>query len=150
MYENFTVFTNHAALHWLLTIDDPSGRLIRWRLRRAEYYFEVKYKKGKINSQEDSFSRLNNAAETILHDDRYDIPVFSLDPVQMKNETNSNIYFMELQYSEQDSIISTHEPESDAQLYPIELEEVTTSNSPTPSASKYAAKPCHCLSLSII
>ena len=88
MYENFTVFTDHAALHWLLTIDDPNGRIIRWRLRLAEYDFEVKYKKGKINTQEDAFSRLNTATETIVHDESGDIPVFSLDPVQIIDGIN--------------------------------------------------------------
>ena len=91
MYERFTVFTDHAALHWLLTIDDPSGRVIRWRLRLAEYDFEVKYRKGKINTQADALSRLNTAAETIVHDDSDDIRVLSLDPVQIKGKTNQNM-----------------------------------------------------------
>ena len=104
MYEKFTVFTDHATLHWLLIIDDPSGRLIRWRLRLAEYDFQVKYKKGKINTQADAVPRLNTAAETIVHDDSDDIPVFSLDPVQMKDETKNNMDFTELQYSEQYAI----------------------------------------------
>ena len=54
MYETFTVFTDHAAMHWLLTIDDAIGRLIRWRLHLAEYEFKVKYKKVKMNTEADS------------------------------------------------------------------------------------------------
>ena len=56
MYQRFVVHTDHASLHWLLTIDDPSGRLMRWRLRLAEFDFEVKYKKGKENAQADALS----------------------------------------------------------------------------------------------
>ena len=93
MYEKFTVFTDHSTLYWLLTIDDPSGRLIRWRLRLAEYDFDVKYKKGKINTEPDALSRLNTTAETITHDDSDDIPVFSLDPVQLKDEDNNDMDF---------------------------------------------------------
>lgn len=68
MYKRFTVYTDDAALHWLLTIYNPSRRLIRWILRLAEFTFEVKYKKGKTNTQADALSRLNKAAKTISHD----------------------------------------------------------------------------------
>ena len=62
--------------------------------------------------------------ETIVHDDTDDIPVFSLDEVQMKDETNNNMDFSELQYLEQDSILSAQEPETYNQYDPIELYEV--------------------------
>lgn len=45
MDELFYVHTDHAALHWLLTINEPSVRLMRWRLRLTEYDFEVQYMK---------------------------------------------------------------------------------------------------------
>ena len=66
MYERFVVYTDHAALRWLLTIQEPSGRLIRWRLRLAQCDFEVLYKKGKINTQADALSSLKTLAETII------------------------------------------------------------------------------------
>lgn len=37
LYERFRVHTGHASLHWLFTIDDPSGLLMRWFLRFATY-----------------------------------------------------------------------------------------------------------------
>lgn len=70
MNDRFTVFPNHATLHCLLTIDDCSGRILRWRLSVAEFYFEVTYKKNKINMQADALSRPNTTIESILHDDR--------------------------------------------------------------------------------
>lgn len=59
MYEVFIVYTYHAALHFLLISTDPSGRLIRLRLRLAEFAFEIKYKTGKANTQAYELLRLN-------------------------------------------------------------------------------------------
>ena len=114
MYEKFTVYTDHAALHWLLTITDPSGRLIRWRLRLAEYDFEVKYKKGKANTQADALSRLNTLSETIAHDDSDDIPAFLLEDelnVELKlNRAHDDDDFIELEYAEEDELFAKMDP----------------------------------------
>ena len=84
LYEEFIVHTDHAALRWLLTIQEPSGRLVRWRLRLAEFNFQVMYKKGKENQQADALSRLRTLAETI-QDDWDEIPSF-----MMEEEINEN------------------------------------------------------------
>lgn len=85
MYESFTVFTDHSALHWLLTMDETSERLIRWILCLAEFEFEVKYNKGNINIQADMFCRVNTMDETIPHGDDDDIAVFELELVNSRN-----------------------------------------------------------------
>ncbi len=41
----FDSHTDHYALKWLMTITEPSGRLMRWRLRLSEYRFVIRYKK---------------------------------------------------------------------------------------------------------
>lgn len=43
MYEIFVVRIDHAVMHCLLAMTEPSGRLIRWRLRLAQFEFEEKY-----------------------------------------------------------------------------------------------------------
>ncbi|CDF36773.1 unnamed protein product [Chondrus crispus] len=63
--EHFIVHTDHASLRWLMNVTDPSGRLIRWRLRLSEFDFEIKYKKGKANSQADALSRLLTQGGTV-------------------------------------------------------------------------------------
>ena len=62
--KHFIVHTDHASLRWLMNVTDPSGRLIRWRLHLSEFYFEIKYNKGKVNTQADALSRLLTRGET--------------------------------------------------------------------------------------
>ncbi len=35
----FKAYTDDEALRWLMTIDDPSGQLMRWLLRLSEFDF---------------------------------------------------------------------------------------------------------------
>lgn len=79
MNERLTVFTDHALLYTMLSIDYPSGRLIRWILHLAEFDLEFKYKKWKINTQGDSLSGINVTPEAIPHDDNDSIHIFESD-----------------------------------------------------------------------
>lgn len=56
--KQFIIFTDHRPLTWLMSLKDPNSKLTRWRLRLAEYNYEVKYKKGKINTNADALSRV--------------------------------------------------------------------------------------------
>ncbi|CAN8076686.1 unnamed protein product [Agarophyton chilense] len=77
MGNHFTVFTDHASLRWLLSILEPSGRLMRWRLRLAEFDFDVQYRKGSYNTQADALSRLVTTGEALpVKDD--EIPCFAV------------------------------------------------------------------------
>jgi len=53
----FQLVTDHKPLVWLNSVKDPSSRLIRWRLKLAEYDYEMTYKAGKINANADALSR---------------------------------------------------------------------------------------------
>lgn len=88
MYEKLTVSTGHAALYWILTIFNPSGRLILWRIRVAEFEFEAKYKKVKGNTHAEALSRLNVISKTMHHDGSDGIPVFAPELLNAELELN--------------------------------------------------------------
>ena len=53
----FIVITDHSALKWLMTINDPTGRLARWSLYLQAYDFEIIHRKGKKHTNVDALSR---------------------------------------------------------------------------------------------
>lgn len=54
----FKIYTDHMPLTWLFNVKDPGSRLIRWRIKLAEYQYEVIYKTGKSNTNADALSRI--------------------------------------------------------------------------------------------
>ena len=119
--EQFTVHTDHSSLRWLMEINDPSGRLMRWRLRLSEFDFTVVYKKGKLNTQADALSRLKSSGHTTVEVD-YDLPCFLLEG---NNAEHSDGDFLEELSEEFDSLLATQEYRiSEELLVPIEREEL--------------------------
>jgi hypothetical protein len=51
------VVTDHAALSWLMKINDPTGRLARWFIYLQAYEFDIVHRKGRIHSNVDAVSR---------------------------------------------------------------------------------------------
>ncbi|CAH2088138.1 unnamed protein product [Euphydryas editha] len=54
----FIIYTDHRPLTWLMSLKDPNSKLTRWKLKLAEYDYEVIYKKGKQNTNADALSRV--------------------------------------------------------------------------------------------
>lgn len=53
----FTVYTDHSALKWFLSLSNPTGRLARWGVRLSAFDLVIKHRKGKDNIIPDSLSR---------------------------------------------------------------------------------------------
>lgn len=56
--QKFNIVTDHRALSWLFNIKDPGSRLTRWRLKLAEYEYEIHFKPGANNTNADALSRV--------------------------------------------------------------------------------------------
>lgn len=54
----FKVVTDHKPLRWLFSLKEPNSKLVRWRLKLAEYDYEIIHKKGKLNTNADALSRV--------------------------------------------------------------------------------------------
>lgn len=53
----FTVYTDHSALKWFMSLSNPTGRLARWGVRLSSFNFEIKHRRGKDNVVPDALSR---------------------------------------------------------------------------------------------
>ena len=62
----FTVYTDHRALRWLLNLQDPSSRLMRWAVKLSEYDYKVEHRPGTRMQHADALSRNVNRIEKDL------------------------------------------------------------------------------------
>jgi transposase InsO family protein len=88
--KRFTVRTDHNALRWVMNLSDAQGRLARWRLRLAEFDFQVEYSPGASHHAADAMSRLPHQP---VPDDAIDaeIPVLTVEADALEAENTSPI-----------------------------------------------------------
>ena len=78
----FIVITDHSALKWLMTINDPTGRLARWSLYLQAYDFEIIHRKGKKHTNVDALSRPVLMSEKAVEEVIEEISPKTLDPYE--------------------------------------------------------------------
>lgn len=82
--------TDQAALGWILTTTDQSGRLMRWCLRLTELDFQKQYKTGRSITQADDLSQHKTSAEAIAVYNE-DLPTLKLSEEQ-EHSTKTYIF----------------------------------------------------------
>ncbi|KAK4520564.1 uncharacterized protein ATC70_006441 [Mucor velutinosus] len=90
----FTVFTDHSSLQWLLNTDaDKQPRLWRWCLFLQAYDFKVIYIPGKVNHAADTLSRAAIHAIVSHHPDIDWAKEQRLDPMLRPYFNNTNVKY---------------------------------------------------------
>lgn len=90
MYKTFTIYTYHTSFNFPLTINDPSGSLIHWRLLLNEFGIEVNYNKGTANTQANELPSLNISSETNNYENSDKNIVFILYKTNLKLKLNTS------------------------------------------------------------
>jgi RNase H-like domain found in reverse transcriptase len=86
----FTVRTDHHDLRWVMNLADAQGRLDRWRLRLAEFDFQVEYSPNTTHHAADALSPLPNQP-TEREEIDLDIPVLSVEEHALEPNTTAPI-----------------------------------------------------------
>lgn len=90
--DTFTLRTHHNAVKWILNLADSVGRLTRWRLRSAEYEYDVEYHPRVKHQLADGVFRLRR---TEIQNDEMDVddkvPVFITERSPDGTETSFNL-----------------------------------------------------------
>ncbi len=63
--------TDHNSLNWLISLQDPAGRLARWRILLFEFDYSIHYRPGRVHQVPDALSRVptTGSDENRLDDD---------------------------------------------------------------------------------
>ena len=95
---------------------------MRWRLRLSEFDYEVRYKKGLLNTQADALSRLSTLVETELELE-VDLPCFCADEYSSEDEEDAK-----MDYIHSAALLALESEEVEPTLLvPITLEELVRS-----------------------
>ncbi len=54
----FVILSDHKPLQWLFNVNDPGSRLLRWRLKLAEFDYTIQHISGNKNVVADTLSRI--------------------------------------------------------------------------------------------
>ncbi len=66
-----SVRTDHKSVNWLISLQDPAGRLARWRILLSEFDYTIDYRPGRVHQVPDALYRIPTTGldESRLEDD---------------------------------------------------------------------------------
>ena len=53
----FAIVTDHKPLVWMNSIEDPTSRIWKWKLKLSDLEFDIQYKERRTNANADALSR---------------------------------------------------------------------------------------------
>ena len=136
---HFVVRTDHDALRWLLNLTDASGKLQRWRLRLAEFSFEVVHRPGRVHQAADALSRLptTDVDTEPIDDDLPTVPPHYDDvPTVLLCADTSDEYDQTFELPAADGPVNAIVP---ADVSPITHEEMIREQANDPVCQRYVA-----------
>ena len=142
----FTIYSDHKPLEWLMSVKDPGSRLVRWRLKLAEYDYEIKYKAGKLNTNADALSRIPINVMTEITKEIINTPInpelVSYSEIYVLHKNHKNILYVasetHIQSSSSAYDACTRLIEKDVPIFPIlKKGEITVLDSVSKPNRKY-------------
>src|SRR5688572_33292681 len=103
----FTVYTDHISLKYVQSLKMSTGRLLRWSLQLQQYTFDVRFKKGKTNTNADALSRRSYPISSDGHDDAEE---------HLLAQVDNEVQQVDLNLIVEDDLIAPKEPDGDAFL----------------------------------
>jgi hypothetical protein len=82
---HFYVITDHNALVWLLSIRDPSGKLALWAIYLQSYDYEIKHRKGRVHSNDDTLRRPVLTVSVAPNTSSQVLDTSNIDPLETKH-----------------------------------------------------------------
>ena len=106
---NFTVYTDHQPLTYMMSIEKPASRLARWLIRLRDFDFKIIYKPGKQNGCADGMSRwmLEDGFSKETRDDLHDLLIALVELETLAEHPYSPPYYTQAKLEQsQDSDIT--------------------------------------------
>ena len=103
---HFILRTDHCALCWLISSEDPGGKLRRWSWLLMPYNFTIQYKSGKEHGNVDILSR-NSLRERMEQDN--ELPMFQTEGIDIAKEQNKDSWIRNVKQRIQENRLKRNE-----------------------------------------
>ena len=96
MYREVTIITDQKSLTWLFSLKTPNDKLQRWAIQLSAFRFKIVHKSGALNRDADAFSRYAVGDAPSDPEDLINMPIMTLEEVDLRLEQRSDKFCGEL------------------------------------------------------